>query len=68
MVFLKVNMIFYLERKPALLDNLTQIFSAPLFVFIELLDLVGIRNSEMKEWKKQIEKNVQQFRAKDKSS
>lgn len=47
-----------IERKPALLDNITQIFSAPLFVAIELFDLLGIRTSEIEDWKKQIKINV----------
>lgn len=34
---------FELERKPALLDNIWQILSAPLFVVIELFDLIGLR-------------------------
>ena len=33
------------------MDNIFQIYSAPLFVVIELLDLVGIRTKEMEEWK-----------------
>ena len=38
------------ERRPALFDNISQIFSAPLFVVIELFDLLGFRTSEIKEW------------------
>ena len=63
----KVQDLTNAERKPALLDNVFQIFSAPLFVIIELFDLIGIRTSEMKEWKKQIEKNVAEFRSRQKS-
>lgn len=34
------------------MDNIFQIYSAPLFVVIELFDLLGIRTKEMEGWKK----------------
>ena len=34
---------FIKERKPALLDNITQIFNAPMFVVIEVLEMFGLR-------------------------
>ena len=52
------------ERKPALMDNIFQIFSAPVFVMIELLDLIGIRTKSIEEWKVQIKKNVDEFHSK----
>ena len=48
----KVQHLANIERKPALLDNVFQILSAPLFVVIELFDLVGLRTSDMNLWKK----------------
>jgi hypothetical protein len=55
------------ERKPALLDNLSQTLSAPLFVVVEIFEMLGIRSAEMQQWKAQIEKNVQEFRKKDRA-
>lgn len=54
----------YLERKPALLDNLTQILNAPLFVIVEIFEMLGLRSAEMEQWNAQIEKNVAEFRKK----
>lgn len=50
MVFSKVRAyIGNLERKPALLDNIFQVFAAPMFVVVEVLFMLGWRpqlNSE----------------------
>ena len=35
----------HLERKPALLDNLSQILNAPLFVVVEIFELLGIQSA-----------------------
>ena len=43
------------------MDNLLQVFSAPVFVMIELFDLVGIRTKEVEMWKEEIRKNVEEF-------
>ena len=43
------------------MDNLLQVFSAPVFVMIELFDLVGIRTKEVEIWKEEIRKNVEEF-------
>jgi uncharacterized membrane protein YGL010W len=40
-----------IERKPALLDNITQILNAPLFVLVEVMEKMGLRSKEMEEWK-----------------
>ena len=61
-VFESKNIKNNLERKPALLDNLLQVFSAPVFVLIELFDLLGIRTKEVEVWKGEIKKNVEEFR------
>jgi uncharacterized membrane protein YGL010W len=47
-------MLYFLERKPALLDNVFQILSAPLFVIIELFDLIGLRTKDIHDWKEEI--------------
>jgi 2-hydroxy fatty acid dioxygenase len=39
------KVINYVERKPALLDNLTQILNAPLFVIVEIFEMVGLQSS-----------------------
>jgi uncharacterized membrane protein YGL010W len=49
------------------LDNLSQTLSAPLFVVVEIFEMLGIRSAEMQQWKAQIEKNVQEFRKKDRA-
>jgi uncharacterized membrane protein YGL010W len=46
-VFERMICVNSIERKPALLDNIFQILSAPLFVVIELFDLVGVRTHEI---------------------
>lgn len=56
-----------IERKPALLDNITQILNAPLFVLVEVMDKMGLQSKEMEEWKALIEKRVIQFREGQKS-
>jgi uncharacterized membrane protein YGL010W len=56
----------YVERKPALLDNLTQIFNAPLFVIVEIFEMLGLKSEEMQVWNEQIRKNVEAFRLKSK--
>ena len=33
------------ERKPALFDSLTQVLNAPLFVIVEILEMIGIKSS-----------------------
>jgi uncharacterized membrane protein YGL010W len=38
MEFIKI-----IERKPALMDNVTQILNAPMFVLIELLEMCGLK-------------------------
>ena len=58
----KVSFRLKLERKPALLDNLMQIFNAPLFVLVEIMDKVGLRSKEMEEWNKVIKQQVEEFR------
>ena len=52
------------KRKPALMDNLLLMFSAPVFVNIEIFYfLFGYRNDEIKETKKYIDFNIKEFRA-----
>ena len=46
------------------MDNILQIFSAPVFVIIELFDLVGLRTKAIEEWKVEIKKNVDEFHQK----
>lgn len=41
MEYFKVLIKLIAERKPALLDNATQILVAPLFVFMELCEMLG---------------------------
>jgi len=41
------------------MDNITQIFNAPMFVLIELCELFGLKTKEIESWKVEIEKNVQ---------
>jgi uncharacterized membrane protein YGL010W len=43
-----------IERKPALLDNASQILSAPLFVIVEIFGMLGLSSSEMHQWDAQI--------------
>jgi uncharacterized membrane protein YGL010W len=51
------------KRKPALLDNVLLLFSAPVFVNIELFYyLFGYRKNEIDETKKYIESNIKQYR------
>lgn len=57
----------HLERKPALLDNLSQILNAPLFVVVEIFELLGIQSAEMQVWNAQIKKNVAEFHKKDRA-
>lgn len=58
MGFFKVTNSYNSERKPALLDNATQILNAPMFVLIELCELCGLKTNEIESWKVEIEKNV----------
>jgi uncharacterized membrane protein YGL010W len=51
MEFFKVNLLKNIERKPALLDNITQILNAPMFVLIEFLEIFGLKTKEIEEWK-----------------
>ena len=52
------------KRKPALLDNVLLLFSAPVFVNIEIAYfLLGYRYEEIKETKKYIDYNIKQYRA-----
>ena len=44
------------------MDNLTQIFNAPLFVIVELLEMIGVRSEETDEWNRLIKARVMQFR------
>jgi uncharacterized membrane protein YGL010W len=39
-----------------------QIFNAPLFVLVEIMDKVGLRSKEMEEWNKVIKQQVEEFR------
>ena len=55
----------HIERKPALLDNLGQILNAPLFVVVEIFEMLGIQSAEMQVWNAQIKKNVTEFHKKD---
>lgn len=57
----------HLERKPALLDNLSQILNAPLFVVVEIFEMLGIQSAEMQVWNAQIRKNVAEFHKKDRA-
>jgi uncharacterized membrane protein YGL010W len=52
-------------RRPALLDNIFQVLSAPLFVVIELFDLLGVRTKSISLWKEEIEFEVRKLRVKD---
>lgn len=54
MEYFKVILICNSERKPALLDNVTQILNAPMFVLIELCELFGLKNQEIESWKVEI--------------
>ena len=55
------------ERKPALLDNVTQIGNAPLFVIIEVFEMLGLESEEMKQWHVEIKKEVMAYRASKKT-
>ena len=46
------------------MDNVTQIFNAPMFVLIELFELVGLKTHEIEDWKVEIKKNVEEYRRK----
>ncbi len=49
-------------RAPALLDSLDQaLFTAPLFVLMEVFFFFGYRRSFHQKIMKQVEKNVQEF-------
>lgn len=51
-------------RAPALLDNIFQaIFLAPLFVWLELLFMIGYRPELQKRVSKQVEAEIARFRA-----
>lgn len=62
--FFESTLFLIVERKPALMDNIWQILSAPLFLVIEVFDLIGLRTKEIEVWKELIEKNVKQLEAK----
>jgi uncharacterized membrane protein YGL010W len=49
------------------LDNLVQILNAPLFVVVEIFEMIGLKSSEMESWNEQIRKNIAALRAKDKA-
>lgn len=64
--FFESNMVNNIERKPALLDNITQTLSAPLFVVVEILFYFTMGDFKARVESK-IEKNVKAFHSKDNS-
>ena len=62
MEFSKVRKLLILGRKPALLDSAAQVFSAPMFVLLEVLMAVGLGKKEWKEWEGLIKQRVVEFR------
>lgn len=53
------------KRKPALMESLSQAFAlAPLFVFYELLFVLGYRPELRKELNARYEKDIQEYKAK----
>ena len=66
MEFLKVFTQNNVGRKPALLDNITQTLSAPLFVIVEVLFFFTMGDFKARVEPK-IEKNVKAFHSKDNS-
>lgn len=58
----KVTLYSHSERKPALLDNILQVFSAPMFVIVEVLFMVGWRQQLHQECSAAISQNIREFR------
>ena len=47
------------------MDNITQIFNAPLFVVMEILEKIGYKSKEMMEWGELIQKRIEQLKIKE---
>jgi uncharacterized membrane protein YGL010W len=66
MGYLRVSLInsksFFVERSPALVDNLFLILVAPFFAVFEYLILFGYKASEVDEWEIDIIANIQEYR------
>eukprot|EP01017_Pseudomicrothorax_dubius_P045461 TRINITY_DN7861_c0_g1_i2.p1 TRINITY_DN7861_c0_g1~~TRINITY_DN7861_c0_g1_i2.p1 ORF type:complete len:194 (+),score=15.18 TRINITY_DN7861_c0_g1_i2:47-628(+) len=50
------------KRSPALFDNLLQIFVAPLFVIIEMIFMMGLREEEYDACEKRVNQLIENFR------
>lgn len=44
------------------MDNATQILNAPMFVLMELCEIVGFRTKQLELYKSEIKKNVFEYR------
>jgi len=56
----------YEKRKPALLENILNIFAAPFFFVFEVLYRFGYKRAEVKEWNKVIASEVDAYRKSNK--
>ena len=55
------------ERRPALFDNLLQVFIAPFFVMLEILFFLGYKKAVQEQCEKKIVANIKEMdAAKDK--